>query len=49
MDRLIVMDQGHIVEEGTHQQLLQKAGIYAKLWAHQSGGFLAEPDEQVQR
>ncbi|WP_120971539.1 ABC transporter ATP-binding protein [Comamonas sp. lk] len=42
MDRLIVMDQGHIVEEGTHQQLLQKAGIYAKLWAHQSGGFLAE-------
>jgi ATP-binding cassette subfamily B multidrug efflux pump len=43
MDRLIVMDQGHIVEEGTHQQLLGKGGIYAKLWAHQSGGFLADP------
>jgi ATP-binding cassette subfamily B multidrug efflux pump len=47
MDRLIVMDQGHIVEEGTHQQLLQLGGIYAKLWAHQSGGFLAETDEQL--
>ncbi|WP_027017093.1 ABC transporter ATP-binding protein [Comamonas composti] len=44
MDRLIVMDQGHIVEQGTHQQLLELGGIYAKLWAHQSGGFLAEPD-----
>ena len=43
MDRLIVMDKGHIVEEGTHQQLLARGGIYAKLWAHQSGGFLAEP------
>ena len=45
MDRLIVMDKGHIVEEGTHQQLLARGGIYAKLWAHQSGGFLAEPIE----
>lgn len=45
MDRLIVMDKGHIVEEGTHQQLLQLGGIYAKLWAHQSGGFLSEPIE----
>ena len=43
MDRLIVMDKGHIVEAGTHQQLLARGGIYAKLWAHQSGGFLAEP------
>lgn len=42
MDRLIVMDQGRIVEEGSHQQLLAQGGIYAKLWAHQSGGFLAE-------
>ena len=48
MDRLIVMNEGHIVEEGTHQQLLQRGGIYAKLWAHQSGGFLAEQDEAVQ-
>ena len=42
IDRLIVMDQGRIVEEGTHQQLLQLGGIYARLWAHQSGGFLGE-------
>ena len=46
MDRLIVMNDGHIVEEGTHQQLLARGGIYAKLWAHQSGGFLAEVSEQ---
>ncbi len=43
MDRLIVMDQGRIVEEGSHQQLLQLGGVYARLWAHQSGGFLGEP------
>jgi ATP-binding cassette subfamily B multidrug efflux pump len=43
MDRLIVMDKGRIVEEGTHQQLLQLGGVYARLWAHQSGGFLGEP------
>ncbi|QNP50358.1 ABC transporter ATP-binding protein [Diaphorobacter aerolatus] len=42
MDRLIVMDKGQIVEQGTHAELLEKAGIYAKLWAHQSGGFLGE-------
>jgi ATP-binding cassette subfamily B multidrug efflux pump len=39
---LIVMDQGRIVEEGTHQTLLARGGIYARLWAHQSGGFLGE-------
>lgn len=42
MDRLIVMDQGRIVEEGTHQDLLNHGGIYARLWSHQSGGFLGE-------
>jgi len=42
MDRLIVMDQGRIVEQGTHTELLAAGGIYARLWAHQSGGFLAE-------
>ena len=42
MDRLIVMDRGRIVEEGTHAQLLAQGGIYARLWAHQSGGFLGE-------
>ena len=44
MDRLIVMDQGQIVEQGTHQELLALNGIYARLWAHQSGGFLVEDD-----
>ncbi|HKQ96041.1 MAG TPA: ABC transporter ATP-binding protein [Aestuariivirgaceae bacterium] len=41
MDRLIVMDEGRIVEEGTHNQLLNRGGLYAELWARQSGGFLA--------
>lgn len=40
MDRLVVMDGGQIVEEGTHAELLARQGIYARLWAHQSGGFL---------
>ncbi len=42
MDRLIVLDQGRIVEEGTHRGLLANKGLYASLWAHQSGGFLGE-------
>lgn len=40
MDRLIVMDQGKIVEQGNHQALLAQGGIYAKLWSHQTGGFI---------
>jgi ATP-binding cassette subfamily B multidrug efflux pump len=40
MDRLVVLDQGRIVEQGTHGELLRLNGHYAKLWAHQSGGFL---------
>lgn len=42
MDRLIVLDNGKIVESGTHQTLLAQKGIYFKLWQHQSGGFLGE-------
>lgn len=42
MDRLIVLDKGEIVEQGTHEELLALNGVYAKLWAHQSGGFLPE-------
>ena len=40
MDRLIVFDEGDIIEQGTHQQLMQSQGVYAQLWHHQSGGFL---------
>jgi ATP-binding cassette, subfamily B, multidrug efflux pump len=46
LDRLVVMDQGRIVEQGTHQQLLAQDGLYASLWAHQSGGFLGEDKPQ---
>ena len=42
MDRIIVLDDGKIVEEGTHKDLLKQKGLYAKLWSHQSGGFLEE-------
>ncbi|WP_349771937.1 ABC transporter ATP-binding protein [Thauera sedimentorum] len=42
MDRLIVMDGGRIVEEGDHRGLLARGGLYARLWAHQSGGFLGD-------
>jgi ATP-binding cassette, subfamily B, multidrug efflux pump len=45
MDRLIVMDKGRIVEQGTHRELLARGGIYARLWEHQSGGFLGEDTE----
>lgn len=42
LDRLIVIDQGKIAEQGSHQELISQNGIYAQLWAHQSGGFLGE-------
>ncbi|EGA69128.1 ABC transporter ATP-binding protein [Vibrio sinaloensis DSM 21326] len=42
MDRLIVLDKGEIVEQGTHQELVQSNGIYAQLWAHQTGGFIGD-------
>ncbi|MFT4609206.1 MAG: ATP-binding cassette subfamily B multidrug efflux pump [Cellvibrionaceae bacterium] len=42
MDRLIVMDKGRIVEQGSHQELIKSGGIYAQLWSRQSGGFLGD-------
>jgi ATP-binding cassette subfamily B multidrug efflux pump len=51
MDRLVVLDKGRIVEEGNHFSLLAEGGLYARLWAHQSGGFLGEDvdDSRVSR
>lgn len=45
MDRLIVLEHGSIIEEGSHISLLEKGGLYAKLWARQSGGFLGDEIE----
>jgi len=42
MDKLIVMDNGKIIESGTHNALLRKKGVYAELWKHQAGGFIKE-------
>jgi ATP-binding cassette subfamily B multidrug efflux pump len=42
MDRLIVLDHGRILEEGSHHELLLRHGLYAELWARQSGGFMAK-------
>ncbi|GAA1345244.1 ABC transporter ATP-binding protein [Saccharothrix algeriensis] len=44
MDRLVVLDGGRVVEQGSHDELLRTGGAYARLWHHQSGGFLAEDD-----
>jgi ATP-binding cassette subfamily B multidrug efflux pump len=49
MDRLIVMDRGRIVEEGSHAELVARGGIYADLWARQSGGFIAHEEEGLPR
>lgn len=42
MDRLVIMDHGRIVEQGSHEELIESGGVYAGLWARQSGGFLAK-------
>jgi ATP-binding cassette subfamily B multidrug efflux pump len=48
MDRLIVLDEGRVVEEGDHKSLLALDGLYARLWAHQSGGFLGDALDEVE-
>jgi len=42
MDRLVVLEQGRIVEIGSHSELLAKGGLYARLWQHQTGGFVGD-------
>ncbi|MFO1406106.1 MAG: ABC transporter ATP-binding protein [Steroidobacteraceae bacterium] len=46
MDRLVVMDRGRIVEAGDHRSLLALGGVYARLWEHQSGGFLGDGEDE---
>jgi ATP-binding cassette subfamily B multidrug efflux pump len=48
MDRLVILDHGHIVEQGSHEELLHAGGHYAALWRRQSGGFIdAAPAEAI--
>jgi ATP-binding cassette subfamily B multidrug efflux pump len=51
MDRLVVLDEGRIAEQGTHGELAGADGLYSELWARQSGGFLVAPkvreDEEI--
>ncbi|MNY58781.1 Lipid A export ATP-binding/permease protein MsbA [compost metagenome] len=42
LDRIIVLDNGKIIESGAHNELIEQKGTYAKLWSHQSGGFIEE-------
>ena len=46
MDRLIVLDQGNILEEGTHDELVEQGGVYSDLWSRQSGGFINIDEKQ---
>ena len=46
MDRIIVLEEGKVVEQGSHKDLLRANGVYAKLWAHQSGGFIDDEEAE---
>jgi ATP-binding cassette subfamily B protein/ATP-binding cassette subfamily B multidrug efflux pump len=47
MDRIVVLDKGRIVEEGTPDQLLTRDGLYARLWKRQIGGYIADADDEA--
>ncbi len=47
MDRIIVLDQGHIVEQGSHADLIAQGGLYARYWSRQSGGFIITEDKEA--
>ena len=47
MDRIIVMDRGRIVEQGSHADLLARGGLYARYWNRQSGGFIGTEDKEA--
>ena len=48
MDRIIVLDRGRIVEEGNHDALLARGGLYARFWSRQSGGFIGVEEEAAE-
>ncbi len=45
LDRIVVLEAGHIVEQGSHTELIARGGVYASLWSHQSGGFITDDDK----
>ncbi|MBA4335311.1 MAG: multidrug ABC transporter ATP-binding protein, partial [Methylobacterium sp.] len=47
LDRLVVLDRGRIVDIGSHAELVSRGGLYGRLWARQSGGFLAAADPET--